>query len=79
MTEEVREKLFQPFSTTKAPGKGTGLGMAQVIAAVRQRGGTVRVTTALGEGTRVRLLLPRARDSADAALPASLLVPTRST
>lgn len=79
MTEEVREKLFQPFFTTKAPGKGTGLGMAQVMAAVRQAGGTVRVTTALGEGTRVRLLLPRARDLAHAALPASLQPPMLST
>jgi PAS domain S-box-containing protein len=66
MSDEVREKLFQPFFTTKPAGKGTGLGMAQVMGAMRHAGGTVVVTTALGEGTRVRLLFPRAKDAAEA-------------
>ncbi|MDQ7996924.1 MAG: ATP-binding protein [Luteibacter sp.] len=61
MTEEVRERLFQPFFTTKAPEKGTGLGMAQVLGLMRQASGSVEVQTTLGEGTRVRLLFPRSR------------------
>lgn len=66
MSDEVREKLFQPFFTTKPPGKGTGLGMAQVMGAMRHAGGTVVVTTAVGEGTRVRLMFPRAHDALQA-------------
>jgi PAS domain S-box len=61
MTEEVRERLFQPFFTTKPPGQGTGLGMAQVLGLMRQASGSVDVHTVLGQGTRVRLLFPRSR------------------
>ena len=63
MSDDVRERLFQPFFTTKAPGKGTGLGMAQVLGTMRQAGGFVNVETALGEGTSVRLLFPAVRAS----------------
>lgn len=63
MSDDVRELLFQPFFTTKAPGKGTGLGMAQVLGTMRQAGGFVSVETALGEGTSVRLLFPAVRAS----------------
>ncbi|MDF4025709.1 PAS domain-containing protein [Luteibacter sp. PPL201] len=60
MDEEVRERLFDPFFTTKHEGKGTGLGMTQVLAAVRQSGGGIDVQSTPGVGTRIRLLLPRA-------------------
>lgn len=58
MSDDVRERLFQPFFTTKPPGKGTGLGMAQVLGTMRQAQGFVKVRTALGEGTSVQLLFP---------------------
>ncbi len=59
MTPEVLAKAFEPFFTTKAVGKGSGLGLAQVYGFVKQSGGGVRIDTAVGEGTVVRVYLPR--------------------
>jgi len=58
MSQEVMERVFEPFFTTKPVGKGTGLGLSQVYGFARQSGGSVRVTSAPGEGTEVRLYLP---------------------
>jgi CheY-like chemotaxis protein len=60
MTPEVRAKAFEPFFTTKAVGKGSGLGLSQVFGLAKQSGGGVRIDTKLGEGTSVRVYLPRA-------------------
>ena len=59
MPEEVRRHAFEPFFTTKGPGKGTGLGLAQLHGFAHQSGGTARIESAPGEGTEVALLLPR--------------------
>ena len=58
MAPETRNRLFDPFFSTKAVGRG--LGMAAVDGVVRAHGGRVEVSTTLGAGTRVRILLPSA-------------------
>jgi two-component system, NtrC family, sensor kinase len=58
---EVREKLFNPFFTTKPAGEGTGLGLSishDII--VKQHGGSIEVDTKPGEFTEFRIVLPRA-------------------
>jgi signal transduction histidine kinase/CheY-like chemotaxis protein len=60
MSEEVRAKAFEPFFTTKEPGKGSGLGLSMVYGVAKQLGGGVRIDTRLGEGTSVKVYLPRA-------------------
>jgi signal transduction histidine kinase len=59
MAPEVLEKVFEPFFTTKHMGQGTGLGLPQVYGFAQQSGGTALVESRQGEGTVVRLLLPR--------------------
>jgi signal transduction histidine kinase/CheY-like chemotaxis protein len=66
MSNEVLARAFEPFFTTK-DGKGSGLGLSQVYGLVRQSGGTVRIRSAMGGGTTVALLLPRAAQLAPAA------------
>ncbi len=56
---DVLGKIFDPFFTTKPIGKGTGLGLSQVHGFAHQAGGTVKVTSQLGKGTTVTILLPR--------------------
>jgi signal transduction histidine kinase/CheY-like chemotaxis protein len=58
MTEEVRARAIEPFYTTKPIGQGTGLGLSQVYAVVRESGGTLAIDSEPGTGTTVRILLP---------------------
>jgi PAS domain S-box-containing protein len=60
MGEEVLARAVEPFYSTKPMGKGTGLGLAQVYGIARQSGGTLRIESRVGEGTRVDILLPTA-------------------
>jgi PAS domain S-box-containing protein len=70
MPDEVLAKAFEPFFTTKAVGKGSGLGLAQVFGFAKQSGGGVRIDTKIGEGTSVRVYLPRAAaEEVSAAAP----------
>jgi PAS domain S-box-containing protein len=58
---DVLAKIFDPFFTTKPVGKGTGLGLSQVHGFANQAGGSVKVASELGKGTKVTILLPRNR------------------
>jgi len=64
MPPEVLAKAFEPFFTTKEVGKGSGLGLAQVYGFAKQSGGGVRIDTTEGEGTSVKVFLPRAAAAA---------------
>ena len=61
ISAEVKEKMFNPFFTTKPAGEGTGLGLSishDII--VKQHGGSIEVDTQPGEFTEIRMILPRA-------------------
>jgi PAS domain S-box-containing protein len=68
MSREVLDKVFDPFYTTKEPGKGTGLGMSMVYGFVKQSGGEIRIDSSPGMGTTITIDLPRARGAE--AIPA---------
>ena len=72
MSKEVLAKAFEPFFTTKEIGKGSGLGLSQVLGFAKQSGGGMRIETRVGEGTSVKIYLPRAPiDSISKALDRS--------
>ena len=62
MTEEVLAKAFEPFFTTKEIGKGSGLGLSQVLGFAKQSGGGMQIESRVGEGTSVKVYLPRAAE-----------------
>jgi PAS domain S-box-containing protein len=66
---DVLDKIFDPFFTTKPVGKGTGLGLSQVHGFAHQAGGTIKVESELGNGTRITILLPRQKVSRSADEP----------
>jgi PAS domain S-box-containing protein len=59
MTPAVLRRACEPFYTTKEPGKGSGLGLAQVYGMAQQSGGGMRISSDVGNGTTVELYLPR--------------------
>jgi PAS domain S-box-containing protein len=76
MDETTKDRIFEPFFTSKPRGEGTGLGMSMVYGLMKQHRGFVHVYSELGKGTHVKLYFPLA--DSDAARGAPALAPHRA-
>lgn len=71
MNEEQVSQAFEPFYTTKPPGKGTGLGLAVSYKLINRQGGRIHIESVPGEGTAVTMVLPVSEPAADATAQAA--------
>jgi PAS domain S-box-containing protein len=66
MDAATQARIFEPYFTTKAPGRGSGLGLATCAEIVKRHNGVIHVDSALGHGTKITIELPCAKDQNDA-------------
>lgn len=69
MSEETKIHALEPFFTTKTTGKGSGLGLSMVYGFAKQSGGHVKIDSERGQGTTVKLYLPRAKGAPASTAP----------
>jgi len=67
--EAIRDRIFDPFFSTKKVGTGSGLGLSMVFGFAKQSGGTIQVRSEEGEGASFRIVLPRASSDPSQAVP----------
>jgi nitrogen-specific signal transduction histidine kinase len=72
---ELLERILEPFFTTKAQGKGSGLGLPMVQAFARSSGGKLEIQSETGRGTTVRIILPKAEGQSARSLNETALLP----
>jgi two-component system, cell cycle sensor histidine kinase and response regulator CckA len=76
MDDALQARIFEPFFTTKDPGRGTGLGLATVLGIIEQSGGTICTDSKPGQGTTLRVYLPRLAPSETTAVESEEPTPT---
>lgn len=59
MSEEIKEKIFQPFFTTKPVGEGTGLGLSITYGIIKKHDGSIEVQSEIGKGTTFNIIIPK--------------------
>ncbi|WP_426110258.1 PAS domain-containing protein [Massilia sp. PWRC2] len=79
MSAEVLQQAFEPFFSTKPEGKGTGLGLSMVYGFVKQSGGHIKIYSEVGNGTCVKIYLPRSTEMEDVAATAPVVPITGGT
>ncbi|MEO8936591.1 MAG: response regulator [Burkholderiaceae bacterium] len=77
MSPDVQRRAFEPFFTTKPEGEGTGLGLSMVYGFMKQSDGHVSLYSEEGQGTTIRLYLPRSEEPVDQVAVRSSSAPAR--
>jgi PAS domain S-box-containing protein len=76
IADEIKERIFEPYFTTREVGKGQGLGLAVVHGIVTSHGGAIKVDSSVGEGTTIHVYLPRAKGKQKSAAETWQQLPT---
>ena len=79
MAQDLLDRVFEPFVTTKGPRHGTGLGLSVVYRIVKDHGGSISIDSRPGDGTRVVLTLPGAEHAEEVVAHASAASPGASS